>query len=263
MILQSIYIKILRRSFFRGQDRIFNFLFKRKYLQLGQKTVSPLMGNFKIICDTNTWIGAKIVYNGDYEPTLKKIFKAQINLGDTILDIGANIGLHTLFFSELTGSTGKVISFEPVPSNYKKLIDNIKLNNYKNVTANNIALGDKNEILNIFTDEKSTNPGSFNLFDRSGNTKVNCKIGDEVIKEEKINFIKIDVEGYEGFAINGLIKNIAKHKPKIIFEYDLDYQIKSGLPPNYIFDLLSPLNYRFFSIGKNGLHIIDNFDLIN
>lgn len=253
MLRHYIYSKILKRSYFKGQDRIFSFLFKNKQLQVGNKIVKPLAGDFKIKCDTNTWIGAKIVYTGDYESFLKKVFKDHIKVGDKILDVGANIGFHSLYFSELVGVKGSVISFEPVPVNFKKLTYNIELNGFKNITPKNIALGNKNEQLSISADEESNNPGSYNLFNQDGNVLINCFIGDEIIEDQKIDFIKIDVEGYENFVIDGLIKTINRDRPKIVFEYDSNYYQKTNLPVDFIFALLKPLNYVFFEISIQGL----------
>jgi FkbM family methyltransferase len=257
MFLTPVFKFFLKRPFFRGQDRIFNFLFKKSWTDIGTVTTKTSMGNFFINVDTSTWIGAKVAFLGDYEPEIKKIFKSYINNKDTVLDIGANIGLHTLYFSELVGTEGKVISFEPVPYNFRRLQENVKLNNAANIETENIALSDKNEIININIDEKSSNPGSFNLFELNGSVKIDCRIGDEIVGDEKVDFIKIDVEGYEGYVIAGLLKTIEKNKPFIIFEYDLNYQEKTGLPKDYIFNLLRPLGYSFYLIKRSGIVLFD------
>lgn len=262
MALTQLFRFILRRPFFRGQDRIFNFLFKRNKLQTGEQIVRPLTGNFKIKCDTNTWIGAKVAFTGDYEPNLKKVFRDHIRQGDCVLDIGANIGLHTLYFSELVGTSGQVVAFEPVPSNFRKLEANIELNNYQNINPVPVALSNRNEKIQIAADEGSTNPGAYNLFDQSGNTVIDCKIGDEVVRDQRVHFIKIDVEGYESFVIEGLTETIKKNKPKIVFEYDLNYQRKTGLPDNHIFDLLKD-QYVFFSIHTSKIQKLENLENIS
>lgn len=260
MLLEQIYLFILRRPFFRGQDRIFNYLFKKNKLSKEWHTVRPIQGNFKITCDASTWIGAKIIYTGNYEPALKNVAKKIIRKGDYVLDIGANIGFHTLYFAELVGDTGHITSFEPVPYNFKTLINNVRLNSLKNISAKNIALGIKNEQITIVADEKSANPGTFNLFDQSGSTLITCCIGDEVIGDQRVDFIKIDVEGYESFVIEGILDTIKKNRPIIIFEYDIHYHKKTGLTKDHIFLLLSPLNYHFEYITQFGRVVLDNFD---
>jgi FkbM family methyltransferase len=261
--MDSLYKFILRRPFFRGQDRFFNYLFRHS--KLGRQTVrvKPLEGNFKINCDPLTWIGAKIIYTGDYEPALKKIFRSVIKKGDHVLDIGANIGFHSLYFAELVGPNGIVTSFEPVPVNYRALSANIEINKAKNIISKNMALGSENETFSIRADENSDNPGAYNLFDKEGNIAIECRIGDEIVlKNERVDFIKIDVEGYESFVIKGLIQTITKHKPVIIFEYDRYYHKKTNLPEGHIFLMLGELGYTFQYILNNRLQDITSFQEI-
>ncbi|QIL40661.1 FkbM family methyltransferase [Pedobacter sp. HDW13] len=217
-----------------------------------------MIGNFKIECDPTTWIGSKIVYTGDYEASLKQVFSSYIAKNDYVLDIGANIGFHTLYFAELVGQSGKVTAFEPIPFNYSALIRNISLNNFPQITPQNIALSNKNETFKITADAASNNPGSFNLFEKNGDVTVDCKIGDEFLIDEKINFIKIDVEGYEAFVIAGLMRSITKNLPYLVFEYDQDYHLKTGFEPNYIFNLLKPLGYQFYLIKRTEQTVINN-----
>ncbi len=251
---------LLRRPIFRGQNRIFSYLFNKNHLNQCWKIVAPIDGKFKINCDTGTWIGAKIAYTGEYEPELKKVFKSMIKKRDHVLDVGANIGFHTLYFADLVGENGKVTAFEPVPINYQILQENIKLNNFNHIHTKNIALSNKNEQLNISIDENSKNPGAFNLFEQDGNTTINCCIGDEEIGAEKVDFIKIDVEGYESFVIEGLLKTIKRDRPIIVFEFDTHYHVKTGLKENHIFLLLNSLNYSFKRVLNNGPVSILDFD---
>lgn len=262
MLAQKLYRFLLRRRFFRGQDRIFNYLFTRKRLGKKPQIVRPITGSFKVNCNPLTWIGARIIYMGDYESELKKVFKSNVKKGDYILDIGANIGFHTLYFAELTGKNGKVRAFEPVPHNFEALSFNVSLNGFDNILPKQVALGNKNELLNISADINHTNPGSYNLFDQRGDTLINCVIGDEIIGEDKVDFIKIDVEGYESFVIEGLFQTIKKNRPKIIFEYDKHYHLKTGLPEDHILILLHALGYHFFHLNQKGSKVIDNFQNI-
>ncbi|MDQ7947317.1 MAG: FkbM family methyltransferase [Pedobacter sp.] len=263
MNLDFIFRALLRRPFFRGQDRLFNFLFKRKLFNKRECTVVPLNGNFKINCDPNTWIGARIIFLGDYEPPLKKVFKDHIKAGDQVLDIGANIGFHTLYFSELVGQQGKVTAFEPVPANFEQLKKNIALNHFQNIETNPVALSNKNEQLTIAADEGSTNPGAYNLFDRNGTIAIDCRIGDEMIGNNRVDFIKIDVEGYESFVLDGLSQTIEKNRPTIVFEYDQNYQRKTGQADDVIFKLLGADRYTFFEIKQSGLRQLDQFGSIS
>lgn len=261
--MDSFFKFILRRPFFKGQDRIFNYLFNHGKLAKQGIVVKPIEGSFKIYCNPLTLIGAKIIYTGNYEPALKKIFRSVIKKGNRVLDIGANIGFHTLYFAELVGPTGKVIAFEPVSFNYKALQNNIRINEIQNIITKHMALGIKNETVMISADEDSNNPGAYNLFDKQGAVVIECCIGDEVITDnEKIDFIKIDVEGFEAFVIEGLLKTISKHRPVIIFEYDRHYHKKTNLPEDHIFLMLSELGYSLQYISNKGLQNIYSFQEI-
>ncbi|MCZ4221791.1 FkbM family methyltransferase [Pedobacter rhodius] len=257
--MQNLYKFILRRPFFRGQDRLFNYFFINQKFKKQTIAVKPLEGNFKINCDCNTWIGGKIVYTGDYEPELKKIFKSIINPGDYILDVGANIGFHTLYFAQLTGGKGLVTAFEPIPDNYKSLNNNIQLNNFSNIITHNVALSNKKEQISIQVDLKSTNPGAYNLFELNGDVPIECVVGDDIVDNQKVDFIKIDVEGYESYVLDGLIETIKKNKPKIIFEFDQDYHRKTSRSEDYILFLLASLGYQFQYINRDGLKTIESF----
>jgi FkbM family methyltransferase len=268
MNLKKLYRRILRRPFFIGQYRIFNYLFKKGYLSTENKeTVKPLNGNFFIKCNTKTWIGAQIVYLGEYEDYIKNTFKQNINNGDLVLDIGANIGFHTLYFADLVGKEGKVIAFEPIPSTFSELFENTQLNNFDNIELKNIALGNETKQLSVHIDIDSNNPGANNLF-INGNTKIDCKQGDNVLGDLKVDFIKIDVEGYELYVLQGLSKLIENHKPKIVFEYDKNYQLKNNDNALAIFDFLNQFNYSFFEINRgrntkiNDLRKLNSADIL-
>ncbi len=261
--LQHIYRSILRRSFFKGQFRIFNYLFLRGFLRSkNSEIVRPINGNFKIKCSTNTWIGAQIVYLGDYERHIKRAFQEHISSGNTVLDVGANIGFHTIYFANLVGNMGKVIAFEPIQSTFTQLSENVVLNDLHNVDIRKIALGNESKELHIYVDENSKNPGANNLFVK-GDTKIDCKRGDDVVGNLNVDFIKIDVEGYELLALQGLAGIIENQKPKIIFEYDKDYQLKNNDDVTSIFNFLSQFNYSYFEINRSNTRKIDNVSALN
>lgn len=247
---------ILRRKPFKGQFRLFSWLFKKNLLPFIQTIDQPLLGNFRIHLYTKNFIDASIYYTGDYENYLKVHYQKYIHPGDTVLDAGANIGFHSLFFAQLTGETGKVIAFEPIPINYNALMKNIALNDFPQVIANNIALGNENCTLKIHIDRTAQNPGAFNLLeDGEKNCSVICEKGDDFLTKHrinKVNFIKIDVEGYELEVVKGLKDTISKDRPVINFEYDSAYQIRNHHQKNEIFAFLRNLNYSFLAVDGYG-----------
>ncbi len=255
-MLSAIYRLILRRKHFKGQFKLFLWLYSRNKLKIKRTITKPLIGNFNINVVTTNYIDAWIYYAGDYESFVKKYFKTHIKPGDTVLDVGANIGFHTLYLAELVGASGKVIAVEPMPVNFKALEKNIALNNFNQIITINSALSSKNETINIYLNPTQHNPGAYNLFEEGEkNTLINCVKGDDLLTELSVNkvaLIKIDVEGFEFEVLKGLYQTILKDKPVIIFEYDRNYQLKNNQDPAALFSYLINLNYSFLSIKADG-----------
>lgn len=266
-MLTRLYRLLLRRKLFKGQFRLFLYLLKKNHLKNTKTITKPVTGNFKINVDTKNLIDACIYFTGDYEPYLKKHFAHLIHKGDTILDVGANIGFHSLYFAELTGQMGKVLAFEPISVNYQAFKNNLLLNDFPQVIPINKALGNVNEFVNIHIKEEATNPGSFNLFEKGIlNTTIECIKGDDYLDEKditKVDFMKIDVEGFELEVIKGLVKTIKRDLPILIFEYDQNYQLKTQIDPKEIFYFLAQFSYDFFKIDGYGnrskLHLEADF----
>lgn len=164
----------------------------------------------------------EILLNGYYEKELLMgMSKLVQNKSGTVLDIGANIGNHTVFFSRVFE---KVISFEPVPRNCWVLKANLHLNQINNVHLVEKGLGNANEKLFFRNDPENTNDrlSRNNPSETPGENRVDVVIGDEELG--RLNFtspilmIKIDVEGLEPEVIMGLKKTIAFHKPIVYWE---------------------------------------------
>lgn len=255
-MLNYIYLFLLRRKPFKGQFKLFLWLYNRRMLKSFKLISQPLEGKFKLNLDTRNYIDASIYYTGDYEYALKMHFKKHIREGMTVIDVGANIGFHTLYFASLVGSKGKVIAFEPIPDNFESLIQNIKLNRFDQIIPIPNALSNKNEELYIHITENLQNPGSHNLFEiGEKNASVVCRKGDDILAElktEPVSFIKIDVEGYEYPVLQGLEKTIKRDKPVIFFEYDRNYQLKTTKNPQDLFLFLQDLGFKFIAINNFG-----------
>ena len=92
-----------------------------------------------------------------YERTATGIVQREINEGDVVLDIGANIGYYTLLAARLVGPTGQVIAFEPDQTNFALLRKNVEANGYRNVVLVNKAVSDHNGTAELFLND--ANPG--------------------------------------------------------------------------------------------------------
>lgn len=120
----------------------------------------------------------------------------------TCFDIGANVGYYTLLFSVLTGQTGKVFAFEPLPTNVELLCQHVRINRCGNAQIFDLALTDLEREAS-FAEHESSGIGHL---DASGNLKVLCATLDGLFRENEIlmpDVLKLDVEGAELVVIKG------------------------------------------------------------
>ena len=179
-----------------------------------------------------------LLNRNDFEPKMVKLFQTLIKEDYVVIDVGANIGCTSILFGELAN---QVISFEPSPTTFNLLQKNIKQSGLENITLLNYALGSSSSISEI----------TYSPTNRSGgfiSNKTNIRAGHitEKIKIEKlddiigdlnipkldregcrgnlglpnrgVDFIKIDVEGFEKEVIEGAINTINKFQPIIVLE---------------------------------------------
>lgn len=191
--------------------------------------------------DLSELIDSSIYMYGCFEQELTDIIKKLVKPGFVVLDIGANIGCHTLLFSKLAGETGRVYAFEPTGNAFRKLKRNIELN--KKFTTN-IVLEKK-----AVSDKPMQNqPISFkNSWKRFGKDERICKeyvdllTVDAYVKENGINrldLIKIDVDGFEPMVLRGGENTIRNLSPVILLELnntpEMEQTIESLLDMGYV-----------------------------
>jgi FkbM family methyltransferase len=159
-----------------------------------------------------------------FEPYEMAIMKNLIRPGETIFDVGANIGIHSLITSRLTG-TGKVYAFEPASFAYKMLTENLRLNGVMNVMATKSIVSDQPGEVELYINSESalTSLGLTKRGSVISTEKVPCITLDEFASSHdiaKVDFLKIDVEGYEGHVLRGA-QNLLKRSPELVILCEL------------------------------------------
>lgn len=168
--------------------------------------------------------------------------------GSITIDIGAHIGVHTITMSKKVGPEGAVIAFEPQKKIYLELLQNLRFNNCTNVISICKALGETTKIAQM-TQIDPTNEGG---------TAIGAK-GDyiEMIPLDSLNLtnvslIKIDVENYEFFTLQGARDTILRNKPVIVFEVNgsnLDFDpAKEEENYNRVMALINSYGYEIYGI---------------
>ena len=176
------------------------------------------------------YVGKSIEAYGHYQLEEKKIFSKYVNEESIVLDIGANIGTHTLWFAQ---NSKLVIAFEPQRYAFQMLCANMALNSIQNADCKQLGVGSTREIIEVaFIDpEIENNFGGLSLQDHSiekvreekgihldGEKIAICKIDDMGL--QKCDFIKIDVEGMEPQVLMGGRATILDLRPYIYIEVD-------------------------------------------
>lgn len=224
--------------------------------------------NYDMAVFVNDHIGGAIIACGKYEKqflemsveVLTELTQGQRFKDGICLDVGANIGNHALFYGTIFK---RVIAFEPNPIAYKLLEASVLKNRIANIDICTVALGSKKEkkllsvcdenlgMSSLFQDIKNNQP--------SLNIEIKIEVGDDLIKElvddwSAISFIKLDVEGFEANALEGLRQTIIKHRPVIAIELNF---LSLNEPAEYALKVLLDLGYKDFYILESA-HAIQN-----
>ena len=159
---------------------------------------------------------------GEFEPEMVALFQSLLQPTDTVLDIGANIGCTSILFGDLAR---QVYSFEPSATTYRWLVENVQRAKLSNVEPINLGLGKDAGTFEL-TFAPNNRSGGFvsNLTSASEGHQVEqitIARGDDFIRERqitKVDFIKIDVEGFEQSVIEGLGATIERDQPIVALE---------------------------------------------
>lgn len=127
------------------------------------------------------------------------LFRDYCKPGDTVVDVGANIGEVSIVLSQGVGDSGRVYAFEPHPRIFQFLTGNLALNHRKNVVARNMALGSLPGVVRMSDDRRD----DMNRVTDGGEIEVTCSTLDAELPPGPVAFLKIDVEGFELSVLKG------------------------------------------------------------
>ena len=172
-----------------------------------------------------------------------------------ILDIGANIGYTTCLLAS-NFENAMVYAFEPIKQTYEDLLNNIKLNNLKNIKAYNIGLSNENKDIEFYYYPNCiANTSISNLRHTENYIKVSGKLmcldDVEELKKETIDFIKCDVEGNELYVIKGAKKLISYNQPIIFIEILRKYAKEFNYAANDVCRELYALGYNSYIVSED------------
>lgn len=192
-------------------------------LEQGHQRLVQARHGFVLFNKNDTVIGRSIETYGEYFESEVRVFRTFLQPGDVALDIGANIGTHTLAMARLVGTQGFVLAFEPQRLVFQVLCANMAINAISHVHCVNAALAEVPARLNI-VDPDPDSPNNFGGASVSAISvptpaaSVEQIVLDEFLDVGRLKLVKIDVEGMEASVLRGGRKAISRLRPVLYVE---------------------------------------------
>jgi FkbM family methyltransferase len=205
----------------------------------------------------------------DFKDPAIQFIESHIKEDHVVLDVGTNIG-YVLLISAKKASRGMVYGFEPSSYNYKKCIDNCKLNRFANHHVFNFGLGRADETLYLETISASNhgmNRVTTGYMDSS--EKIVVRKLDNLVKEaqiKRVDFIKIDVEGFEMNVLVGAEETISTFRPKIFLEVNNGFLSRYQSSSSRVFNWLRSKGYKIYNTQgleiERAVHLNEHCDIL-
>jgi len=229
-------------------------VFAEKFVNkiIGQEEIYEIEG-IKLKKDGKTRLH---MLTGVIDPSQTDLMKKIVKPGMNVFDLGANFGWFTLVLSKLVGNSGRVYSFEADPSLIEIFAENVKLNNFSNVSIQSLAVSNKTGISKFSINKSYDTRSTLDPISLSENT-IDVKtisLDEFCLKEnlKKVDFIKMDIEGSEPKALEGMRKIISDNPQlKIILEFNQNSMNFVGTSPDFLINFLLKEGFSLEEIDKN------------
>ena len=186
-----------------------------------------------------------------------RIFRRLLRLGMTVLDIGANQGVFTLYCADLVGPGGRIIAFEPDPEMFAALRANVKAGGKNWVELHNLAVGSEEGQLSF--QASAFNRGDNRLVAATDSADPGAKVVqvvtiDRLLEGRKADFIKMDVQGWEGAALRGMQRLLGgPNAPVILLELCPDVLRRAGSSVEEVAGILHAHGYSLHTADEHGV----------
>jgi FkbM family methyltransferase len=207
-------------------------------------------------------VSDNLLASGTFEPFETALICELLKPGDVLLDIGANIGYHTVRGARAVGPSGHVISVEPARDNARLLRLNVAENGFANVTVYECAAGEQTGRLHLYEDEE--NKGDHRAYGIAGRSgyEVDVRAVDDILDELQLKpqLVKIDIQGFEYFAIQGLQRYLrSTEKCVLVSEFWSKGLRAAGVEPSQYIELLKDIGFELHELDELN-HVVTPLD---
>ena len=189
-------------------------------------------------CDTQSFLEWYIYFYGAFRPEVSRLINRMLRPGQVAIDIGANVGMHSVIMANRVGKTGRVVVFEPDPHPMGRLRQNMALNGIDWVTTVEAAISQRTELRKFYLHDDSI--GNFanaslvaaNVGKDTPSMQMQVYSLDEWLKDNplpRVDLIKLLAQGEEFNALQGMRELIGRDRPKIFFLYEPSYWHRQDL----------------------------------
>jgi FkbM family methyltransferase len=239
------------------------FLYMAEFQELQEEAARPVLvelEDFRMFVRRNDfYIGAHIARDRFFEDHIGNELRRLLNPGDVFIDIGANIGYFTLLGASLVGSHGRVFAFEPLTDNCALMKKSVTENSFENVDINPVAIAESRQTFQLDVSGFSSNARVIDFTSEavpgSGPKRlVEVFTLDEMMTTaERIDVIKMDIEGAEPRAWQGMQQTVTQHQPILIFEFSPNLiKVTSHVDPADFLGMVLKKDYDLFIIKAEG-----------
>ncbi len=178
-----------------------------------------VLGHVMYLNPKDYGLSRELLMYGVHEPITTALLQRELREGMVAVDIGSNIGYYALLEARLVGDSGRVLAIEPFSTSAAYLERNIAANGYRNVTVYRCAMGGENKAGNLYLYEAANFNSMTPHPTMIGQEEVDIWRLDDLLHDQtRIDFLRMDIEGYECEALSGMTGILAKFRPLLCIE---------------------------------------------
>ncbi len=218
-----------------------------KLLALKQKTTFNRCGFVFELPKGDFGVTLELDSTGEYEPLTTMMIEELLSDGSVFVDVGAHVGLFTVPACKWVGDGGKVVAFEPHPDNYAMLMRNVETNGMQAcVSVEHAAVSNNNQPIKLYP--SAFNTGDHQVYPTAGRKGIDIacvSLDSYFAKGERVDLIKMDVQGAEGAAFEGMKRVLMDNEGiVVIWELSPSQLVACGSSAESVLGLLHELGFH-------------------